>query len=59
MFEYDVAIVKSKVGGGWSYSEVKLQECLDAHGRDGWHLRFITAERDRLLVTFERPVTDS
>lgn len=59
MFEYDVAIVKAKMLGGRSYSERHLQACLDEHGRQGWRLRFITEEKDRLLVTFERPVEGS
>lgn len=56
MFEYDVVAVRAKALGGRSYSERALQDTLDAHGADGWQLRFITPERDRLLVTFERPV---
>lgn len=55
-FEYDVAVVPGKRLGRHSYSEVRLQETLDAHARAGWQLRFITEEPDRLLVTFERPV---
>lgn len=56
MFEYDVTVVPSKRLGRNSYSETRLQETLDAHAREGWWLRFITAEPDRLLVTFERPI---
>lgn len=56
MFEYDVVTVRAKALGGRSYSERQLQETLDAHGREGWQLRFITPEKDRLLVTFERKI---
>jgi hypothetical protein len=54
MYEYRVVIVRSKALGGRSYSERQLQDALDAHGAQGWHLRFITPEKDRLLVTFEK-----
>jgi hypothetical protein len=54
VFQYDVAVVKSKALGRGSYSEAALQDTLDAHARAGWQLRFITPEKDRLLVTFER-----
>ena len=53
--EYDVAVVHGKRLGSKSYSERDLQATLDAHAREGWQLRFITPERERLLVTFERP----
>lgn len=55
MFEYDVAIVKAKSLSSRSYSEQALQATLDSHARDRWQLRFITPERERLLVTFEGP----
>lgn len=56
MFEYDVAIVPARRPGRNSYSDQKLRATLDAHAADGWRLRFITTEPERLLVTFERPV---
>jgi len=49
------AIVPGKRIGAHSYSGTVLQETLDAHAREGWQLRFIIPERERPLVTFERP----
>ena len=42
--------------GTHSYSERALQETLDAYAAEGWRLRFIVPERERLLVTFEREI---
>ena len=54
--EYLVVAVRAKALGGHSYSEKALQDALNAHAADGWRLRFITPERERLLVTLEREV---
>ena len=56
MHEYTVAVVHGKALGAHSYSERALQETLDAHAAQGWRLRFIVPERERLLVTFEREI---
>jgi len=50
------AVVRGKALGTQSYSERALQETLDAHAAEGWRLRLIVLERERLLVTFEREI---
>ena len=65
MYEYKVVELREALIGD-KVSGKKLEEILNEHGREGWHLRGITAVDvggrvgpgavEGVLITFERPL---